>query len=426
MAEYKFYLKDKNSAGPTPIRLHIHYSNMICKLYIGEKVNPIYWKETKKGSRVYKVSKEHPNYEQLNLRLSTIANDSERVYANFKDANNQEPTPDKLKELVLKKIKPDAWQKETLFTYFQQIIDSKIKDAERRGVGKRNTVIPTYELTLADLKEFQKKKRFRVDFDSINMKFYNSYIEFMTDKGLKRNTQGTRLKYVKAVLRQATAEGINTNLAFTNNAFKSVSEKVEAIYLNETELRDLYTLELNDTQGKVRDLFLISAYTGLRISDVKRITGANIEGNPGGRFIRITTQKTGAGVVIPVYPMIEQIFLKYDYNLPVFSDQHINRTLKDIGPILAEKTESVVLGANGKDKSKYDKIRSHTGRRSFCTNMYLRGVKPATIMKISAHKTEKEFFKYIKVTPDENAQILNGYFENDRELYANGTTLNIQ
>jgi len=417
MAEYKFYLKDKKSTRPTPIRLHIHYSSMVCKVYIGEKVNPIYWKETKPKSKDFRISKDHPNYEQLNLKLDTVVNDSERVYINFKDTNDKEPTPDMLKELVIRKIKPDSDHKETLFTYFQSIIDNKLKDAERREVGKRSTVIPSYEMTLSTLKEFQKKKNFRVDFDSINMKFYNHFIDFMEDKGLKRNTQGLRIKYLKAVLRQATAEEINKNLAFTNAAFKTVSEKVDAIYLDETELNDLYRLELIDSQSKIRDLFLISAYTGLRLSDVKRISKENLKGD----YIQITTQKTGTGVVIPIFPMVAEILQKYEYRLPKYSDQHINRTLKEIGPILAKKTTAKVI-----NKSKYDEIRSHTGRRSFCTNMYNRRIPIDTIMKISTHKTESEFFKYIKTTPKESAKIMNGFFEKDRELYANGTTLNIK
>lgn len=40
---------------------------------------------------------------------------------------------------------------------------------------------------------------------------------------------------------------------------------------------------------RVRDLFLIGAYTGLRFSDFSRLEASNIEGN----FIRLKQQKTG-------------------------------------------------------------------------------------------------------------------------------------
>jgi integrase len=55
---------------------------------------------------------------------------------------------------------------------------------------------------------------------------------------------------------------------------------------------------------------------------------------------------------------------------------------------------------------KYDLITSHTGRRSFCTNMYKRGLPTLMIMSISGHKTEKSFLKYIKVRQEEHAAMM--------------------
>jgi integrase len=40
---------------------------------------------------------------------------------------------------------------------------------------------------------------------------------------------------------------------------------------------------------------------------------------------------------------------------------------------------------------------SHTARRSFATNLYLQGYPAIEIMKITGHKTESSFLKYIKV-----------------------------
>lgn len=55
---------------------------------------------------------------------------------------------------------------------------------------------------------------------------------------------------------------------------------------------------------------------------------------------------------------------------------------------------------------KYELIKTHTARRTGCTNMYLAGIPVIDIMKISGHKTEKEFMKYIKVSKLETAQNL--------------------
>jgi integrase len=52
-------------------------------------------------------------------------------------------------------------------------------------------------------------------------------------------------------------------------------------------------------------------------------------------------------------------------------------------------------------KPKYSWITSHTCRRSFCTNEFLAGTPVELIMKISGHKSVKDFYKYIRITPEE-------------------------
>ena len=38
--------------------------------------------------------------------------------------------------------------------------------------------------------------------------------------------------------------------------------------------------------------------------------------------------------------------------------------------------------------------------------MYIAGIPTLSIMKITGHKTEKAFLKYIKISEEENAEIL--------------------
>ena len=60
---------------------------------------------------------------------------------------------------------------------------------------------------------------------------------------------------------------------------------------------------------------------------------------------------------------------------------------------------------------KWQQISSHTGRRSFCTNMYKRGLSTLMIMSISGHRTEKSFLKYIKVKQEEHAEMMKKEWE---------------
>ena len=55
---------------------------------------------------------------------------------------------------------------------------------------------------------------------------------------------------------------------------------------------------------------------------------------------------------------------------------------------------------------KHDLISVHTARRSFATNAYLQNVPTSSIMKITGHRTEKSFLKYIKISQEDNANKL--------------------
>ncbi len=427
--ETKFYLRDKEATKPTPINLHVYYKNHLVKINIGERILPKSWNKEKQ-----RPTQTAHDYHGLKSRLDKIAADAKNIYNGYLTANDyREPTPDILRQLIRQKMKLEQSEQIDLFSYFQTVINDKKKAAATANVNERNTVIPGYESTLLILKEFQKKslyndrtkryEKYRLDFDTVNMVFYNRFMEFLKDEGYELNTAGKFIKNIKAVMRKAVSIGLTNNMAFTNRDFKVIYLAKDHIYLNEQELFDLYNLELKGTQEKVRDVFLVACWTGLRYSDLSRVNKDHIKGNR----IEITTQKTKGAVKIALHPVVVEVLEKYNYNLPVYTNQHMNRILAEIGPVLADNTKVKVLGPEGMDKTKYGQIKTHTARRSFASNMYRRGdLKPATIMKITGHRTESNFFRYIKVTPDEHADALQQSFEKDRELYATGTTLKMQ
>jgi hypothetical protein len=56
-------------------------------------------------------------------------------------------------------------------------------------------------------------------------------------------------------------------------------------------------------------------------------------------------------------------------------------------------------------------ISSHVVRRSFATNVYKSGFPSISIMKITGYKSERAFLKYIKVTPEEHAKMLEDHWK---------------
>jgi integrase len=154
-----------------------------------------------------------------------------------------------------------------------------------------------------------------------------------------------------------------------------------------------------------RDLFMIGAYTGLRVSDFNRLTKSHIKVDGDFKYIEIKTKKTGKVVVIPINSIVQKILDKRNGNPPnKMPDQNINMLLKKIGE-KAKLNETIQIEKTivGKKtiikKLKSDLITNHTARRSFATNAYKAGLPTYDIMQITSHKTEKTFYKYIKITP---------------------------
>ena len=128
----------------------------------------------------------------------------------------------------------------------------------------------------------------------------------------------------------------------------------------------------------------------------------------GGKVIELIQQKTGTKCIIPVRPECDAILKRYDYTLPKTYRQQVNEGIKIIGK-LAKITEMIQEeknrgGLSVKTSSpKCDLIKTHCARRTGCTLMYLAGIPSIDIMKISGHKTEREFLKYIRVSREETA-----------------------
>jgi hypothetical protein len=129
--------------------------------------------------------------------------------------------------------------------------------------------------------------------------------------------------------------------------------------------------------------------------------------------LEFVQKKTGGKVTIPIHPVVNSILKKYDNSLPLVpKNNEFNRIIKIVGEKLhslhvsftkqitykRELTEVVLM--------KYSFLQTHTARRSFCSNEYLKGTDPLIIMSISGHKSHKSFMRYIKVSGDQFADKL--------------------
>ena len=332
-------------------------------------------------------------------------------------------------ENIYKKIKhietfsdsPEPKRNNLLVKYWENFIErAKRGEVNHSGRPYKKRAIIAYQKCLNAFSAFEKEKKHHYTFDEIDKGFYDSYIAYMMDEGKMLNTIGERIKNLKAMMHRSYGEGLHSNLAF--QSFSMPSEEVDNIYLTEPELDKLYLAKYtdgNEMLDKYRDLFLVGCFTGLRWEDYKSIKKEDFTISPKGNPVLVVrTAKTGTRVVIPfIWKHLKDILEKYNYSLPRVSEQKFNQNIK-VACLNADIKAAVVI-TSGKYKraepyEKWQLVSSHTARRTACTNMFLRGIPTLAIMKISGHKKESTFMKYIKVSAEENADyIAENYAEKD-------------
>ncbi len=413
-----FYLKRGDSNSETAIYARISYkADRIDKYYISEKINPKYWnKETQRA----KQSRDFPEFPEFNTRLDLIESNIKSIFRKYlNENNNRPPNPLDFKLLLdrsIKNILPLKDKLHTFFGFYEDFIESRQSGGRLRSKIARRfkpSTVQVYKNTYNRLKGFQIKRNKEIDFQTIDFDFYNEFMEYLTrDLNLSTNTIGKDIKTLKTVLNDATDRGFNNNLSFKSKSFMRPTEKSEKIYLNRQEILEMSNLNLGDRSDleNARYLFLIGCYTGLRYSDLSRLT---IDHFKSGNTIEIKLYKTEKPTIIPRRQELNKLIESHNWVLPVYQKNNkINLLLKEIGKLMPSlqiiNHTSITKGGLKieENKKKWEHLECHTARRSFATNEYLDGIDPIVIMAITAHQSLKDFMGYLKIDGRDKAMIL--------------------
>ncbi len=382
----------------------VSYNSHRVRITTGESINPKFW-----NTKQHEASRNSfPEFGEFNTLLKHISLLISKTYLQYKiDNDGQEPDPTLLKNLVENKLGRASSRQLSFVEFFKEFV---FRQKEGLRVGSKGKVLNPvtakhYQHTLNTILKFKASINFR----DIDLSFYNEYLQFLNNEGISLNTAGSHIKRLKVVLNEAEANGLPVNHDFKSKYFARMAEEAENIALTQNELDTLQTIDLSGSArlDAVRDLFVIGCNTGLRYSDFSSLKPTDIHGN----MIRITQQKTGGKIVIPVHPVVQKILDKYGGNLPKsISNQKTNDYLKEIGQQVKDlrnkETKSTTKGGKKVTEvfERWQMLSTHTARRTFATLQYHKGVPSLTIMGITGHKTEKDFLRYIKVSPDEHAK----------------------
>lgn len=399
MASVTFYLnKNKiDKRGRAPIILQFDHKKQRFKYYTGEKIYPNYWSH----SNNYFIKPSYKDDCKLDDYLRNLENKIHNIVRDLKIANRT-ITPELVKYELLNSSNQDIAK--TFFPLFNEYLIAC------EGTKVKGT-IRNYKNALHYFNDYKDHSGFEFEFERLNMAFYEAFVKYLISvKELSNNTIGRVIKILKTYLNWTVENGYHTNLVYKK--FKIFKEKIEIIYLTDKELNTIFNYKTtNEPLAKARDLFCFGCYTGLRFSDITQLDKSNIEND----VIHIRTQKTKDLLAIPLLPQAKQILKKYNYNLPILSNQKLNKHLKTLGS--KTKINQLVSiqryrGANRIDKEipKFNLITTHTARRTFITLSLEKGIRQEVVMSITGHKDFKSFSAYIKIVDNiKKEELLNAW-----------------
>jgi integrase len=236
------------------------------------------------------------------------------------------------------------------------------------------------------------------------------------------NTVAKDFSMLRQLIKEAEIEDdLTVEKSYRSKSYKVCRILTDMVAMNGTQLEALLAIEgLPLYLERVRDNFVVACYTALRWGNWS-ISKHNIIEMKRGDSIQTMLKvpisiKTNDVIYIPLHPVAKNILEKYNYELPVISNQKSNKYLK----ILADKANlhqltTLKKSVGGKivelTKPFYKWVTTHTARRTFVTiGLFEMTIPSALLMKITGHKTEKQLFEYARITSQEAAFELSKYF----------------
>lgn len=219
--------------------------------------------------------------------------------------------------------------------------------------GDKNAPALCGHLAMSGINDWQ-------DLTRINLCEFVAKMQEITTK----NSAHTYIARLRSVLNRYKEVGIIPCEEFKDilKCGKEVSQKT---YLNEVELKALErTPTKNERERFVKLCFLISARTGMRISDTLRTTEENVKGDT----LDYVSKKTSIEAQVPVSAEVKEWIAQVNGIAYRPTEANYNLIIKRLCK-RAGVNEKIKLFKRGKEMTgeKWQFVSSHTARVSFCT-----------------------------------------------------------
>ena len=379
------------SNGDIPLMIRIIISRKIMYSSLEIRVKLEQWDNKSK------IIKKHPNATLLNNKINKRLSEIQSIYLELERNNDFVSI-----EILKKAINGNTLIKNSFIDYFRNYIEV-LKEKEKHGTRDK------FEAVYRKLIHYNKNRD--LTFDEINVDFLKNYESYLRNKlGNSNNTIHGNFRIIRKLLNDAIREDL---VPVNKNPFikyKLTLDKVEKIYLTETEVGQLYNIEL-PTEHLIcigRDMFVFACYAGgLRISDLLKLKYKHYDGER----ITIMMHKTKQVVQVKLSSIAKEILHKYfniehgieDYIFPVLVREKDDINSLTLFRAISSNTAyinrllKIATNKTGINKN----ISFHTSRHTFATLALRKGIRLEYVSKLMGHSSVKQTSSYAKIVNEE-------------------------
>ena len=359
-------------------------------------------KRKKKGKSF--LVKGMPHYFTYNKILDDIEEELHNYCLEF-IANNEQYSLTQIKGMYESKRNPDKITEFDFFDCYDQFFAFTMS---RWTKGTQNHFHTLKKHLICFEKDVLKEKLLIKNVnENIYQRFRDDFLVGVLK--LKNSTSNNYLKKFKQFCEFAVKKNWITSKVLFEEFKRLIEAETFNIALKKFEVNALIELDLSENLrlDRVRDLFLLEIYTGLRFSDISQLLELSDDVT---KSITIYQKKTFGKAFIPKHDLLVGHLNKLkDKNYKDLTDislQKFNDYLKEIAQMIGMTSVhnwKILIGKDQISKSdfRYNLVTSHTGRRTFCTLALASNIIREKIMKVTGHKSYEDFSKYVKVDDED-------------------------
>ena len=402
---YTFNIKEPKKNKETLILFSAYFKNEGRKFVYstGESILPKEWDfENKLPNNLNGRTVKAENHRIIKRQLDRYNIFFTDLVNNYK-MTNRDLTISETRQEFDKEFKRTNSISNSFFDVYELFLSDKKMDFSSQA--NATSTIRRYDYNQTLLKDFQGFRKKSIHFNQINKTFYNTLLAFCIDE--KRHTANTVRRNVglfKTFMNWALEEKHTFKTDFQK--FKApTAQETDEIALSFLQVQELLAFDLsaNLRLEKVRDLFVFGCATGMRISNYSNVVNSDIQN---GFIIVVDKKNQDKNLEIPLNELSLFVLDKYDYLLPSITTQKFNKYIKEVFKKLGYTNEVKKTYRIGNEiivqhLPFYERISSHTARRSFITIMKNKKIPDKVIMSITGHKSLEVFNKYYKPSSEE-------------------------